>query len=186
MKPRKFTKKPVTIQAMQYAGTPAECMAVYKWVEANSQGSYDTNDPMGEIPVSGVSIHAATGLMVISTLEGEMTAQIGDWIIRGVQGEFYPCKPDIFEATYTPTTATVTELDTPHLLLSKPGAIHICTTDDIEQDRTEDPRFAALREVAANLEASGIHYKQNGWITSGQVMCDYAAELTDALEGADL
>ena len=36
----------------------------------------------------------------IKTLEGFMSAQIGDWIIKGVKGEFYPCKPDIFEATY--------------------------------------------------------------------------------------
>lgn len=36
----------------------------------------------------------------IQTLEGSMTAQVGDYIIRGVKGEFYPCKPDIFEATY--------------------------------------------------------------------------------------
>lgn len=38
----------------------------------------------------------------ITTLEGVMTADLGDWIIRGVQGEFYPCKPDIFAATYDP------------------------------------------------------------------------------------
>lgn len=37
---------------------------------------------------------------VIPTLEGDMHAELGDWIIKGVQGEFYPCKPDIFEATY--------------------------------------------------------------------------------------
>lgn len=36
------------------------------------------------------------------TLEGTMRVSLGDWIIRGVQGEFYPCKPDIFEATYEP------------------------------------------------------------------------------------
>jgi hypothetical protein len=36
----------------------------------------------------------------INTLEGVVTAQIGDWIIKGVNGEFYPCKPDIFEKTY--------------------------------------------------------------------------------------
>ena len=36
----------------------------------------------------------------IPTLEGDMRAELGDWIIKGVQGEFYPCKPDIFEATY--------------------------------------------------------------------------------------
>lgn len=37
---------------------------------------------------------------VIVTLEGEMRADLGDWIIKGVKGEFYPCKPDVFEATY--------------------------------------------------------------------------------------
>jgi hypothetical protein len=39
---------------------------------------------------------------VILTLEGEMIARVGDWIIKGVQGEFYPCKPEIFEMTYEP------------------------------------------------------------------------------------
>lgn len=38
----------------------------------------------------------------IDTLEGEMTAQLGDYVIKGVNGEFYPCKPDIFEKTYEP------------------------------------------------------------------------------------
>lgn len=42
------------------------------------------------------------GGLEILTLEGKMTADVGDWIIRGVKGEFYPCKPDIFEATYEP------------------------------------------------------------------------------------
>ena len=40
---------------------------------------------------------------VIPTLEGKMVAEAGDWIIRGVKGEFYPCKPDIFALTYEPT-----------------------------------------------------------------------------------
>lgn len=40
--------------------------------------------------------------LIIATLEGEMLANIGDWIIKGVKGEIYPCKPDIFEATYEP------------------------------------------------------------------------------------
>ncbi len=42
---------------------------------------------------------------IISTLEGTMTASAGDWIIRGVKGELYPCKPDIFAATYEPVAA---------------------------------------------------------------------------------
>ena len=40
--------------------------------------------------------------MIIHTLEGDMHLSTGDWLIQGVQGEFYPCKPDIFEATYEP------------------------------------------------------------------------------------
>lgn len=42
------------------------------------------------------------GKIYIETLEGVMTATEGDWIIKGVNGEFYPCKPDIFEKTYEP------------------------------------------------------------------------------------
>jgi len=40
--------------------------------------------------------------VIIKTLEGDMRGDLGDYIIRGVKGEFYPCKPDIFEATYDP------------------------------------------------------------------------------------
>lgn len=43
------------------------------------------------------------GTVIIKTLEGDMKANDGDWIIRGVKGEIYPCKPYIFEATYEPT-----------------------------------------------------------------------------------
>lgn len=48
-----------------------------------------------------VKSHPLTGV-VIETLEGDMTASLGDYIIKGVKGEFYPCKPDIFELTYEP------------------------------------------------------------------------------------
>ena len=41
-----------------------------------------------------------TGKVVIQTLEGDMVANVGDWIIKGIAGEFYPCKPDIFDQTY--------------------------------------------------------------------------------------
>ena len=104
--PKKFRKKPVTVEAMRLEGTAGETMEVYRWIEENTaSGSYDTNarDENGErlpVPASGVSIDASTGFLVIATLEGEMTAKPGDWIIRGVAGEFYPCKPDIFAATY--------------------------------------------------------------------------------------
>lgn len=96
----RFRKKPVEIDAMQLAGTAADCHAVYQWVERNTQGSFDPD--ADELPGSGVSIDPATGFMLIATLEGVMQAKPGDWIIRGVQDEFYPCRPDIFETTYEP------------------------------------------------------------------------------------
>lgn len=94
MKPKTYRKKPVEIKAMRYAGSNAETHAVYLWVERNL-GSVD---PDGSNP--GVTIDPADGKMVIRTLEGDMKADLGDYIIRGIRGEFYPCKPDIFERTY--------------------------------------------------------------------------------------
>jgi hypothetical protein len=96
MSAQKFRKKPVVIEAMQH--TAEAGLAVYEWVQDNTQGSFDPHAE--EIPMSGVSIDPATGFLLIATLEGVMQAKPGDWIIKGVQGEFYPCKPDIFEATY--------------------------------------------------------------------------------------
>ena len=49
-----------------------------------------------------ITAHQTSSTEVISTLEGDMIANPGDWIITGVKGERYPCKPDIFEATYEP------------------------------------------------------------------------------------
>jgi hypothetical protein len=96
--PKRYRKKPVVIEAMLFDGTTAEMHAVYLWVEANTQGSFEPYD--GPVPASGVSIDPATGFMLIATLGGVMQAKPGDYIIRGVEGEFYPCKPDIFTATY--------------------------------------------------------------------------------------
>jgi len=82
--PRSFRKKPVVIQAMQVPEQPADCDALCNWLESCEHWV---------IVEKGV---------ILTTLEGEMRANVGDWIIKGVKGEFYPCKPDIFEATYEP------------------------------------------------------------------------------------
>jgi hypothetical protein len=74
-----YRKRPVVIDAMQYEGDTRELP--YEFGTAISR-SY------------------TGGSCFISTLEGEMECRPGDWIIKGVKGEFYPCKPDIFEATY--------------------------------------------------------------------------------------
>jgi len=101
----KFRKKPVEIEARHFAwdATPAESMDIYQWVESNTLGSFE---PMDVIegrkpwPASGITIDPRDGRMVIATLEGGHWVNLGDWVIRGVQGEFYPCKPDIFDTTY--------------------------------------------------------------------------------------
>jgi hypothetical protein len=84
-----FRKKPVTIEAVQYGPYSAPTVEMIQFLErADREVSIDQD---------GIHIH---------TLEGKMTASLGDWIIRGVQGEYYPCKPDIFAATYEPAEAT--------------------------------------------------------------------------------
>lgn len=77
----RYTKKPVTIEAVQWTGENYEEMRRF-------------------VPF-GVRRFDADGLH-IKTLEGDMYAAQGDYIIKGVQGEFYPCKPDIFAKTYQP------------------------------------------------------------------------------------
>lgn len=78
----KFRKKPVVIEAVKWNGIDYDVIAKF------------------ENP-SGISKIGLMGnKLIIRTLEGMHTANKGDWIIRGVKGEFYPCKPDIFLATY--------------------------------------------------------------------------------------
>ena len=76
----KFRKRPVVIDAIQWDGELATITDLYA---------------LGLDP-----IRISEARLNIETLEGEMTAMLGDWVIKGVQGEFYPCKPDIFAATY--------------------------------------------------------------------------------------
>lgn len=77
----KFKKKPVVIEAIQFDGTDESC----DWLLPQLQEG---------------SIGRSLNKLHIKTLEGVITADVGDWIIKGINGEFYPCKPDIFEATY--------------------------------------------------------------------------------------
>lgn len=109
--PHRFRKRPVEVAAMRMPAepVPAEAMAVYQWVESHI-GSVapdpEHDDDGNPIIVPGVTIDPADGLMMIRTLEGDMKVSLGDYVIRGVAGEFYPCKPAIFESTYEPVEAT--------------------------------------------------------------------------------
>lgn len=81
----KFRKKPVVIEAYKWDG---EWYTIPTWIS-----EYRYRDKR-------CSIIAASASINIPTLEGDMLASLGDWIIKGVKGELYPCKPDIFEQTY--------------------------------------------------------------------------------------
>lgn len=79
---KKYRKRPVEIEAIQFNG----------W------NFGEINDWM--LDINGIYPSYFKETMAIETLEGTMTANVGDYIIKGVNGEFYPCKPDIFEKTY--------------------------------------------------------------------------------------
>ena len=80
-----YRKKPVVIDAIQWTGENESEIAAF-------------------VDGYGVNLHFYYPELVckIPTLEGDMLANVGDWIIRGIKGEHYPCKPDIFAATYDP------------------------------------------------------------------------------------
>lgn len=82
-----FRKKPIIVEARQYFND-ADSVAVLEWI---NEGRLAAGKRLAE---------RTNGVLTIPTLEGPHIASVGDWIIRGVVGEFYPCKPGIFAATY--------------------------------------------------------------------------------------
>ncbi|CED90608.1 hypothetical protein [Actinomyces succiniciruminis] len=84
-KPGRYVKRPVVVEAIQYDGSLTNALDILDWI-GDATSAERSRD----------------GDLVIHTLEGDMTADWGDYVIRGVQGEFYPCKPSVFEATYEP------------------------------------------------------------------------------------
>lgn len=86
----KYRKKPVEIEAVQFNGASSHATQIHCWMA----GKRNCPDTKG-------TIHTRDIVTIdIETLEGFMTAKQQDWIIKGVAGEFYPCKPDIFKQTY--------------------------------------------------------------------------------------
>lgn len=79
----RYRKKPVEVEAVQWDGSHERQARIVTWSQGAVSGWFDE-----------------VYYLAIETLEGTMRAEVGDWIIRGVAGEFYPCKPDVFEATY--------------------------------------------------------------------------------------
>lgn len=82
----RFRKLPIEIEAMQWDGSTQSADDIEAW-----------SDHMTACRALGTPVMLR---LMVFTLEGEMWAMPGDWIIKGVHGEFYPCKPDIFAKTY--------------------------------------------------------------------------------------
>lgn len=91
-----YRKKPVLVDAFKFTND-AEMIAPEWFTQAVVDGTVDFDRSLvdGHVHVYGCTIN---------TLEGRMHAKIGDYIIRGVKGELYPCKPDIFMQTYEPVS----------------------------------------------------------------------------------
>lgn len=88
-----YRKKPIEIIAVKYNGTKESFDEIWDWM-----GDGIDNDGGDNMSFEGTE--EDPGKFGIRTLEGIIDASPGDWIIKGVKGEFYPCKPDIFELTY--------------------------------------------------------------------------------------
>jgi len=84
----KFRKRPIVIEAMELGHSPASLAEICEWAERHGAVLSADHD--------GKENHC----LCIQTLEGVMIARVGDWVIKGVKGEFYPCRDDIFQATY--------------------------------------------------------------------------------------
>lgn len=99
MSAKQYRKKPVVIEAMRLDPATWSEMCEFVGVGPNENQPHgcwlDKTGKPHDMPKDELRIG-----LIIPTLEGEMLASEGDWIIRGVKGEFYPCRDDIFEATY--------------------------------------------------------------------------------------
>ena len=87
----KYRKKPIVVEAFKWCGNNTQEEDPEWIVEAIKKG---------DVSFEYYGAPTIVSKMVIDTLEGRMRAELGDWIIKGIKGEIYPCKPDIFEATY--------------------------------------------------------------------------------------
>lgn len=149
VRPRKFRKRPVEVEAVRFSGGSGPAASIVRWILDNGgKASYET-----------VAMNEVTGVIAISTLEGRMLASPGDIIIRGVAGEFYPCKPDIFEQTYE-TTTPYTLSDANRMLLYRAYDDGDGSTVTIQAGSTDD-YFVGMyedMEVMEGVQIDGTLY----------------------------
>ena len=135
----KFRKKPVVIEAVQFDShmRPTDWPQGWPLPQMDEGGAFRL-DPL-------------RGGLEVKTLEGWLHASEGDWIIRGVKGEFYPCKPDIFAATYEPSDAAPSPS-------ADPGALADAMADALAAGiGAWDSGLRPTREAAINAMLDALH-----------------------------
>ena len=148
LEPKTYRKKPVHVKAIKFNGNNSK--QVEKFVYGESHEKYFTSSPH----------------MTIKTLEGDMKASKGDYIIRGVAGEFYPCKPDIFKATYEEvdqdgnrvnSTQYPESANTPVMTVAAILEWLEGEKEDIEATRkSTETSYGALGTMTVNLQAETV------------------------------
>ena len=112
----RYRKKPIVIEAIHLEDNMTPALAA-EWCGGKPAGVGDLS---------------AKQWIEISTLEGVMKAEYGDWIIKGVKGEFYPCKPDIFEATYVAVDESEEKLLNTPVLKHRDGSFSYLTKEGLD------------------------------------------------------
>jgi hypothetical protein len=161
--PRTFRKKPVEIQAMQVLDDLPSVTAIADWIVAN-----------GGSCTSPLAFHERRETALrIKTLEGVMDADLGDWIIRGVKGEFYPCKPDIFEQTYVDAAAAPPAEATPGAVL--PVTYHETEIENVTEVEYDQGLYQAVDEAVRKAAWHSSSSKDLPWVDG------YSADFTGAV-----
>lgn len=126
----KFRKKPVVIDAVRFNGQNGDRIKAF----------------------AGRSVAVMSDYVVISTREGRMRGDVGDWIIRGVAGEFYPCKPEIFDRTYEPLGDGLSDVQIAYVRLYRERPDEVYRMEEATQDY--DALLAFAQEVLADWPRS--------------------------------
>ena len=157
---QKFVKKPVVIEAIQYNGENIEAIEDF------------VGKKLSTVMTSDVDVK-----LIIPTLEGDMKASKGDYIIKGIKGEFYPCKPDVFKSTYN-------VVEDNNGILSE-GEKRVRTNFNVSSSKLVD-EAKQLMAKAINLlsndqnDVSSYYYNRVNTVQYRELSGDYQREIATA------
>ncbi len=174
-KPQQFRKRPVVVEAIQWTGRNQTAVTDFcsDLVRLNSSGTM-------HLGFEGRSVvEPQNNKVLIRTLEGVMEASAGDWIIRGVKGEYYPCKPDIFAATYAAVPTDDERSQAVARLASFVSSLKasVAAPEAMKAIWGGDDFAATLEVVLASVaprseDADAAEAIENAWEEAFQAYCD--------------